>query len=122
VAFEDQFLGAVFEDGGELIGWIVYWPQVFGQVQPIPKFFNVAIQTTNGLVMTGSSKYTDFTYCFDAQKRPICAPGADLLFLVELGSYGEPGYRLSSTGYVFRSGGPIDFGHARPAGQLRDGL
>jgi hypothetical protein len=101
------FFGAAFEDGGELIGSVEHWPQ-FG-LQPLPQFFNMDAATTAGLIMTGS-KYDTFTYCYDPQKRPLCAPGANLLLLVERGKYGEYGYRRLQLVMYFAPGLPTKMG------------
>jgi hypothetical protein len=84
-----SLVGAVFDDGGPVYGSFDLWPSV--PVTPGPQIFNVNISTGPGLTLRGST-FTSVSTCYDATKRPICAPGDNLLIYVETGAYGQPGY------------------------------
>lgn len=82
---------AVFDDGGPVYGDLDYWPSV--PTIPAPRIFSVSITTGAGLTLRGSIfANVSTSTCFDAMKRPICAPGDNLLIYVETGIYGQPGY------------------------------
>lgn len=86
-----SFVGAIFEDGGAVTNGFDF--NGFGQYSPQPQFFNIYILTTAGSILQGSA-FTASTVCYDPTKRPICAPGDNLMMRVERGIYGQPGYDL----------------------------